>query len=108
MAQHQGSGFQRRERLGPRFAAQPAESRRVGRVQHEPLQLQQPWVAPPQRLRLAPGAVEQHDALEAAQHPVGVGQRIAVAVQRDDRAAVRAASGAPASAATPDGRAEPR
>src|SRR5713226_76337 len=86
MAQHERGGFERRQGFAARFAAQPADSRRGGWVDHQAMQLQEPRVAPPQRLCLFPAAVEQNDAVEAAQDPRRIGYRLAVAAEDEDLA----------------------
>ena len=86
MPQHQRRRFQRRQGFAARLAAQPPEPCRAQRVQDEPVQFQQPRIAPPQGLRLAPGAVEEHNAVEMFQHRVWLGDRLPVAPEQQDLA----------------------
>src|SRR6266704_2062345 len=53
------------------------------------MQLQKPRVAPPQRLRLFPAAVNEHDAVEAFEDRLRIGDRLAVAAKKDDLASRR-------------------
>src|SRR5262245_37002457 len=79
-AERERRRFQRREALAARLATQLAVERRPARAQHQTLRFQHPWVAPPQRLRLAPGAVEDDDAVDAGESRVLVGDRLALLV----------------------------
>src|SRR5215475_14526085 len=63
-AERERRRLQRREAFAARLAAELAVERRPARPQHQPLPLQHPRVAPPQCLSLAPGAVEDDDALD--------------------------------------------
>src|ERR1044072_2021266 len=69
-----GGGLERGEPVAARLAAQLAVARRpLAREQHAAA-FQHPRIAPPHRLGLAPGAVEQDDALDPAQRSVLIGQ----------------------------------
>src|SRR6202165_3982219 len=56
------------------------------RAEDDALALQHPGIAPPQRLGLAPGTVEQHDAFEIFQDGALVLLNLALAVDGDDLA----------------------
>ena len=66
--------------------AQLAIARRPLRAENDALAFQHPGIAPPQRLGLAPGAVEQHDAFDIAEDGALVRLDLALAVDRDDLA----------------------
>ena len=84
-----GGGLERGEPVAARLAAQLAVARRaLAREQHAAA-LEHPGVAPPHRLGLAPGAVEQDDALDVAQRRFLVGQGSALAGDHHDVAAGR-------------------
>ncbi len=55
-------------------------------MEDKPAQLQEPGIAPPERLCLTPGAVEQHNSLETRERWRRVGQRRSSPVERDDAA----------------------
>ncbi len=57
-------GLERGDVLAPGLGAQLAVDRRLRRLEAHAVELVQPRVAPPQRLRLRPRAVEHHDALQ--------------------------------------------
>src|SRR4051794_18045946 len=73
---------------GAGLAARPTEPCGARGVQHEPVQFQEPRIAPPQGLRLAPGAVQQHDAVEMLQRRAWFGDRLPVAREQQDLAVV--------------------
>src|SRR5689334_11999108 len=56
-----------RQRVAARLAAEPAITRRLRRIEDHALAFQHPGIAPPQRLGLAPGAVEHDHALDAVE-----------------------------------------
>src|SRR5215813_8951154 len=94
MLQQQRSGFYRRKRLGARLVAQFAKARSMPRVQDETTKFEEPRIAPPQGLGLAPAAVEQHDAFEAVQHRILVSCRRSSSVERDNLSLGTVRSGA--------------
>src|ERR1700761_8380824 len=53
-------------------------------IEDHALALQHPGIAPPQRLGLAPGAVEQNDAFDIPEDGALVVLELALAVDRDD------------------------
>src|SRR6266568_4408453 len=65
--QQHGGRLDGREAVAARLAPQPAVTGRAPGPEHDALALEHPGIAPPQRLGLAPGAVEQDDALDLAQ-----------------------------------------
>src|SRR5215207_3340645 len=65
--QEQSRGLDGGEAVAARLLAELAVARRALRAQNHPLTLQHPRVAPPQRLGLAPGSVEQHDAFDVGE-----------------------------------------
>src|SRR5689334_12252221 len=69
-----------RERVAPRLVPEPAVARRAARPEHGAARLQDPGIAPPQGLRLAPAAVEEHDPLELGHGRVLVAERRTLAV----------------------------
>ena len=67
-----------------RLAAQLPIARRMRRAQDDALAFQHPRVAPPQRLGLAPGAVEQHDAFDIPEDGALIVFDFTLAVDGDD------------------------
>src|SRR5262249_354322 len=63
-AQYEARGLDGRESVAARLLAQVPVARRLPRAEDHALAFQHPGIAPPQRLGLAPGAVEQHDAFD--------------------------------------------
>src|SRR5207302_1367402 len=84
MLQQERGSLERRERFAARLAAYSAIARPMPRVEDEAPEPEEPRVAPPQGLGLAPAAVEQHDAFEAAQHRILVGCRCSRPVNRNN------------------------
>src|SRR5262245_54184454 len=82
--QQHGRRLDGREPVAARLAPQLAVTRRALRPEHDALALGHPGIAPPQRLGLAPGAVEQDDAFYLAQHRALVIDRVAVLVHDHD------------------------
>src|SRR5512139_1094682 len=82
--QQHGCRFDGRESVAARLAPQLAVARGPFRPKHDALALEHPAIAPPQRLGLAPGAVEQDDALDFAQRRVLVIDRVAALVHHHD------------------------
>src|SRR6476469_7801848 len=84
------TGKQHRRRLAggkavtARFAAELAVTRGIRRTEDDALAFQHPGITPPQRLGLAPGAVEQHDALDVFQDGALMVLDLALAVDGDD------------------------
>src|SRR5665213_964165 len=70
--------------VAARLAAQLAVARWLLWAEDHPLAFQHPGVAPPQRLGLAPGAVEQHDALDVFENGALVVLDMALVVDGDD------------------------
>src|SRR5260370_5008653 len=70
--------------VAARLLAELAVARRTFGAEDDPLALQHPRIAPPQRLGLAPGAIQQHDALDIAEDGALVGLDFALAVDGDD------------------------
>src|ERR1700730_6334211 len=64
--QQHGGRLDGREAVAARLAPQPAVARGALGPKHDTLAFEHPGIAPPQRLGLAPGAVEQDDALDLA------------------------------------------
>src|SRR5579883_2202442 len=84
----------RRARRGPpRLAAELAVERGRRRREDEAARLQEPGVAPPQRLRLAPASIEEDDAVERGERRRLVGERRAAAAERGQRRPRRALRG---------------
>ncbi len=78
-------GLQGRDGIGPRLAPQVAVERRPVGHHDEAAQLGQPGIAPPQRLGLRPVAVERDQPFQAGACRRLIGQRQALAVDRDQR-----------------------
>src|SRR5439155_10721688 len=66
------------------LTAQLAVARRTRRTKDDALAFQHPRIAPPQRLGLAPGAVEQHDAFNVFQDGALVVLDFTLAIDGDD------------------------
>src|SRR5580704_15239560 len=64
--QQHGGRLDGREAVAARLAPQPPVARRALGPEHDTLAFEHPGIAPPQRLGLAPGAVEQDDAFDLA------------------------------------------
>src|SRR3981189_3428555 len=84
--QQHGRRLDSREPVAAGLTPQFAVTRRALGPEHDTLALEHPAVAPPQRLGLAPGAVEQDDALDLAQRGILVIDRVAVLVHHHDLA----------------------
>src|ERR1700704_6789717 len=82
--QQHGRRLDGREPVAAGLTPQFAVTRRALGPEHDALALEHPAVAPPQRLGLAPGAVEQDDALDLAQRGILVIDRVAVLVHHHD------------------------
>src|SRR4029077_5437399 len=73
-----------RQAVGTRFFPEFSIARRTLGAEDDALALQHPRIAPPQRLGLAPGTVEQHDALDIAEYGALARLDLTLAVDRDD------------------------
>ena len=74
----------RRQPVAARLAPQLAVARRLRRIENDAPALQHPRIAPPQRLGLAPAAVEQHHAFETLQDRLLAILGLALPVDDDD------------------------
>src|SRR5579872_2465030 len=74
------------EAVAARLAAKRAVARGSRGSENHALAFQHPGIAPPQRLGLAPGAVEHHHAFELAEEGALVLRNLALAVERNDLA----------------------
>src|SRR5215831_3326860 len=81
--QHRGR-LDRRKPVAARLAAQMAVARRPAGPENDALAFQHPRIAPPQRLGLAPGAVEQHHALDISKYRALTILDVALAIDRHD------------------------
>src|SRR5581483_6239173 len=86
-AQEQRRGFDGGEGIAPWLAAELAVARVSARAQHDAPAFQHPRLAPPKRLRLAPAAVEEDDALDLRERRVLIARGLCLAVEHDDLAA---------------------
>src|SRR5262245_35753016 len=91
--QQHGRRLEGREPVAAGLAPQLAVARRALRPEHDAPALEHPGIAPPQRLGLAPGAVEQDDAFDLAQRRILVIDRVAVLVHEYDVAIGQARRG---------------
>ena len=74
-------------RRGSRRSWPYSEERRG--FKHQALGLQHPGVSPPERLRLRPSAIENHDALDPGQRAILIGKRDAFLVEDDEFSVLR-------------------
>src|SRR5258707_11325215 len=88
--QHPGS-LDGRQSVAAGLATQLAAARRPPRAEHHATAFEHPRIAPPQGLGLAPGAVQQHDALDVAHQGILISLELALAVEKDDLAVGREA-----------------
>src|SRR5262249_31880448 len=86
-AQEQRCGFDGRERVAPRLAAELAVARWASWTQHNARAFQHPRIAPPERLRLAPAAVGADDARDPRGRRILIARGPALAIEHDDLAA---------------------
>src|SRR6185312_767663 len=88
-AHQQRRGLDGREALAARLASELAIARGPVRTQHDAPAFQHPGISPPQRLRLAPAAVEQNDAFDLVERRLLIAKRCALSIEQDDIAAWR-------------------
>src|SRR5579872_1947026 len=75
--------FDRGKAVASRLAAKRAVTRWARGSENNSLAFQHPGIAPPQRLGLAPGAIEEHDAFDLAQDGLLILLDLALAIDRD-------------------------